>query len=65
MPYRFALASLALFIYAHFSGRQIRIPRQHYGVVILTGALMFSANYLFTYYAINYVTSGLVAVTSA
>lgn len=63
VAYRFLLGSIALFIYAWFTGRQIKIPRHQYGNVIVTGALMFSANYLFTYYAINYVTSGLVAVS--
>jgi drug/metabolite transporter (DMT)-like permease len=62
VAYRFALGSLALFAYAAISGRQIRIPLNQYGMVIVTGSLMFSANYLFTYYSINYVTSGLVAV---
>ena len=62
VAYRFALASLALFVYARFSGRRVTIPLHHYGMVVITGSLMFSANYLFTYYAINYVTSGLVAV---
>jgi drug/metabolite transporter (DMT)-like permease len=62
VAYRFALGSAALFIYAALSGRQIRIPIRQYGMVIVTGTLMFSANYLFTYYSINYVTSGLVAV---
>jgi drug/metabolite transporter (DMT)-like permease len=62
VAYRFALGSIALFSYALLSGRQIRIPLSQYRMVILTGTLMFSANYLFTYYAINYVTSGLVAV---
>jgi drug/metabolite transporter (DMT)-like permease len=62
VAYRFALGSIALFGYAALSGRQIRIPIKQYGMVIATGMLMFSANYLFTYYAINYVTSGLVAV---
>jgi drug/metabolite transporter (DMT)-like permease len=62
VAWRFALGSLALFVYAAVTGRQIRIPLKHYGMVILMGALMFSANYLFTYYSINYVTSGLVAV---
>ena len=59
---RFGIASLSLFFYAAITGRQIRIPLRQCGMVILMGALMFSANYLFTYYAINYVTSGLVAV---
>jgi drug/metabolite transporter (DMT)-like permease len=62
VAYRFALGSIALFSYAAISGRQIRIPLEHYRMVILTGTLMFSANYLFTYYSINYITSGLVAV---
>jgi len=62
VAYRFAVGSLALFIYAAASGRQVRIPLRDYGMVVVMGSLMFSANYLFTYYSINYVTSGLVAV---
>lgn len=62
VAYRFALGSVSLFIFAFLGGRQLRIPREQYGNVILTGALMFSLNYLFTYYAINYIPSGLVAV---
>ena len=62
VAYRFALASMFLFAYAAATGREIRIPRKHYGMVIISGSLMFSLNYLFTYYAISYVTSGLVAV---
>jgi drug/metabolite transporter (DMT)-like permease len=62
VAYRFALGSIALFFYAAISGRKMRIPLKHYRMVIMTGTLMFSANYLFTYYSINYVTSGLVAV---
>lgn len=62
VAYRFALASLALFVFAVVSRRRLHIPLQNYGMVMLMGALMFSANYLFTYYAINYITSGLVAV---
>ena len=62
VAYRFALASLALFVYAAATGRQLRIPRAYYPMIIVTGSLMFSMNYLFTYFAINYITSGLVAV---
>lgn len=62
VAYRFALGSAMLFAYAAATGRQIRIPRAHYGMIIVTGSLMFSLNYLVTYYAIGYVTSGLVAV---
>jgi drug/metabolite transporter (DMT)-like permease len=62
VAWRFALASASLFVYAAVTRRQIGVPLRHYGMIILMGALMFSANYLFTYYSINYVTSGLVAV---
>lgn len=62
VAYRFGIGSLALFAFAAATGRRISIPLRHYAMVILMGVLMFSANYLFTYYAINYVTSGLVAV---
>ncbi len=59
VAYRFALGSLA---YAALTGRRVSIPLRHYGMVVVTGALMFSINYLFVYYGTNYVTSGLVAV---
>lgn len=62
VAYRFGLGSLALFLYAAVTGRRINIPLSYYGMVIVMGSLMFSANYLFTYYSINHVTSGLVAV---
>lgn len=62
VAYRFFLGSISLFVYALVSRRQISIPRHQYGNVVITGMLMFSANYLFTYYAINYISSGLVAV---
>ena len=62
VAYRFGIGALVMFAYAGLTGRKLTIPLQHYGLVVLMGMLMFSANYLFTYYAINYVTSGLVAV---
>lgn len=62
VAYRFGIGALIMFAYAWLSGRKLTIPLRHYGLVVLMGMLMFSANYLFTYYAINYVTSGLVAV---
>jgi drug/metabolite transporter (DMT)-like permease len=62
VAYRFGLASLFLFAYATLSKRKIGIPRQHYPMVVLMGALLFSVNYLFVYYGAGYLTSGLVAV---
>ena len=63
VAYRFAIASLALFVYAWISGRPLRIPREAYPMVVLQGAVLFSANYLLVYYGTNYLTTGLVAVT--
>lgn len=62
VAYRFALASLILFAYAMLSGRSLRIPRRIYPFVIIMGAMMFSAGYLFIYYGAAYISSGLVAV---
>ena len=62
VAYRFGIGAAVMFAYAWVTGRKLTIPLRHYGLVVLMGMLMFSANYLFTYYAINYVTSGLVAV---
>jgi drug/metabolite transporter (DMT)-like permease len=62
VAYRFGLASIALFIYAWMSKRQIRIPRHLYPMVVLQGAVLFCVNYLLVYYGTNYITTGLVAV---
>ena len=62
VAYRFALASLILFIYALLSGRQIHIPRKIYVYVVIMGVMLFSAGYLFVYYSTGYIASGLVAV---
>ncbi len=62
VSYRFALGALILFVYAVISGRQLRIPLNIYIYVMIMGTMMFSAGYLFIYYASAYITSGLVAV---
>lgn len=62
VAYRFAIASLALFAYAKFRGRKLAIPCQHYPLIMVMGALLFSINYLFVYYGAGYLSSGLVAI---
>ena len=62
VAYRFAIASLVLFAYAFVSRRRTRIPLTHYPMVMLQGAILFSANYLFVYYGTAHLTSGLIAV---
>lgn len=62
IAYRFGLGSAVLFLYALVTRRSLRIPWRYYPMIVITGSLMFSLNYLFTYLAVNYVTTGLVAV---
>ncbi|MDH3339248.1 MAG: EamA family transporter, partial [Gammaproteobacteria bacterium] len=60
--YRFGIAAVLLYGYALISGRQIRLPANAYGFVLLQGTLLFCLNYLLVYYATARITSGLVAV---
>jgi len=62
VAWRFGFASLVLFAYAALTRRRLRIPLVHYGQVVAMGVLMYSGSYMFVYHAMNYVTSGLVAV---
>jgi len=62
VAYRFGLASIALFVFALASNRQIRIAPTLYPMVVLQGAILFCANYLLVYYGTNYIATGLVAV---
>lgn len=61
VAYRFAIASAALFGYALVTRRPIRIAPRLYSMVVVQGAVLFSANYLLVYYGTNFVTTGLVA----
>lgn len=60
--YRFALAAIALAIFAWLSKRRLRIAPAHYSGIVLQGFFMFSANYYFVYVGTGYLTTGLVAV---
>lgn len=62
VSYRFALASVALFVFAAISGQRTRIALKDYGSVVLMGVLMYSGSYMLVYNATAYVTSGLIAV---
>ena len=62
VAYRFFIASMALFAYAFFKQDQLRIKLVYYPMIVLMGVSMFCLNYLFTYYGMNYVASGLAAV---
>ena len=62
VAYRFFIAAIFLFSYALIKKEQLRINLSHYPMIILMGSSMFCLNYLFTYYGMNYVESGLAAV---
>jgi len=60
--YRFLLASLLIFAWCGVRRMRMRLPARVHGWTALQGMLMFSASYLFVYYAEQHVVSGLVAV---
>ena len=62
VAYRFFIAAIFLFSYALIKKEQLRINLSYYPMIILMGSSMFCLNYLFTYYGMNYVASGLAAV---
>lgn len=62
VAYRFALASVLLFVFARATRRRLLVPREAYPFVVVLGAMTFSIGYLFIYHGTAYITSGLVAV---
>jgi drug/metabolite transporter (DMT)-like permease len=60
--YRFLLASLLIFAWSAVRGVRLTLRAHEHPWVALQGVLMFSASYLFVYYAEAHVVSGLVAV---
>ncbi|MEL7297663.1 MAG: DMT family transporter [Pseudomonadota bacterium] len=62
LVYRFALAAIALVIFAVWQRRRLRVPRRYWPMVATQGFFMFSANYYFVYEGTAFITSGLVAV---
>ena len=59
---RFAIASVILFALASWRGQTLRVNRSIHPWLALTGALQYGLNYVGTYEAERYLTSGLVAV---
>jgi len=62
LVYRFAIATICLYIYARIVGSPMRLSRRDHGYVALQGVTMFCLNYWLTYLGTQYLTSGLVAV---
>ncbi|QAY77192.1 DMT family transporter [Sphingosinicella sp. BN140058] len=65
VTYRFAIAGLAMFAYARWSGASLRIGREGHLLALLFGIPQFCLNFNFVYAAEHHITSGLVAVVFA
>lgn len=65
VAYRFAIAAVAMFVYAAATGATLRIGRLGHALAVPFGILQFSLNFNFVYAAEHFVTSGLVAVVFA
>ena len=62
VAYRFALASMILFVWCLFRQLPMRFSRTAHAYIATQGVLLFAVNYLLFYLADLQVTSGLAAV---
>lgn len=60
--YRYALASVILFVWCRVRHLQVRFDRNAHILFVMLGALLFCVNYILTYYAQQYITSALTAI---
>jgi len=63
IAYRYALASGLLFAWCLYRRLPLRFGRRAHRQFLLLGLLLFSLNYVLTYYAQAYITSALTAVS--
>ncbi|GIZ11313.1 DMT family transporter [Pseudomonas sp. NCCP-436] len=62
IAYRFALASLVLFVMLWLSGRLQSLDRRGQGICLVQGVCLFCLNFLCFYTASQWIPSGLIAV---
>mgnify|MGYP002013422265 FL=1 len=62
IAYRFALASLVLFVMLWLSGRLQPLDRRAQGICVVQGLCLFCLNFLCFYTASQWIPSGLIAV---
>jgi drug/metabolite transporter (DMT)-like permease len=60
--YRYSLAALTLFAWCRWRNLNLRFDRRSHVLFVLLGTLLFSLNYIVTYYAQQYITSALTAI---
>lgn len=63
--YRFALATVALWLYCLFTRRSLKFNATQHKMIALQGFLLFSLNYTLYYFASIYLNSGILAVVFA
>ena len=62
VAWRFALAALMLAALARWQGQALRLPLSAHGLMLATGIVQYSGNYVSVYEAERHIPSGLVAV---
>ncbi|MET0518937.1 MAG: DMT family transporter [Burkholderiaceae bacterium] len=62
VAWRFALAALMLAAFARRRGDSLRLPLPAHGLMLATGTVQYSGNYVSVYEAERHIPSGLVAV---
>jgi len=62
--YRFALASIILFGYCFFKGKQFNYTKGEHSLILIQGLFMFGLNYWLTYLGITKINSSLAAILS-
>jgi drug/metabolite transporter (DMT)-like permease len=65
VTYRFALATIAMFVLAAFKGRPLLLDRQGYLAAMFIGVTQFTGNFNSVYLAERHITSGVVATMFA
>jgi drug/metabolite transporter (DMT)-like permease len=62
IAYRFILAAVLMVAYCVATRRRFHFAWRDYGLMVLLGLFLFSANYILFYYAVPYLVTGLLAV---
>jgi drug/metabolite transporter (DMT)-like permease len=65
VTYRFALATIAMFVLASVKGRPLLLDRQGYAAALFIGIAQFTGNFNSVYLAERHITSGVVATMFA
>lgn len=62
VAYRFVIAAALLIAWCKLRGLGLRFTRRAHLFIAAQGVLVFSVNYILFYFAVHYVTSGLIAL---